>query len=112
MGGHPFPEISCNICSNPVDLTVDLSADERGSCVHENCYVNRLIAARNRAAVENLFDALSVEAGTRYCSGCGSLLSHMSTTFLSQTGKVWEIPLPICEACNARVSFPAAYVDA
>ena len=39
MGGHPVPEIHCAICNNPVDLRVDLSADEHGKAVHENCYV-------------------------------------------------------------------------
>jgi hypothetical protein len=29
MGGHPFQEIPCTICGKPVDLAVDLSADER-----------------------------------------------------------------------------------
>jgi hypothetical protein len=39
MGGHPFPEISCTLCSKPVDLRVDLSTDENGSAVHEDCFV-------------------------------------------------------------------------
>ena len=38
MGGHPFPEISCTICRQPVDLNVDLIADEHGQAVHERCY--------------------------------------------------------------------------
>jgi len=42
MGGHPVPEIACRICNNPVDLTVDLSADENGKAVHEHCYVLRI----------------------------------------------------------------------
>jgi hypothetical protein len=42
MGGHPFPEIPCKLCSKPVDLKVDLSADENGKSVHEDCYVKHL----------------------------------------------------------------------
>jgi hypothetical protein len=42
MGGHPFSEISCIICSKLLDLTVDLSADENGKAVHEACYVGRI----------------------------------------------------------------------
>jgi hypothetical protein len=30
MGSRPFPEISCALCSKPVDLLIDLSADENG----------------------------------------------------------------------------------
>jgi hypothetical protein len=47
MGGHPFLEISCKICAKPVDLNVDLFADENGKAVHEECYVNH-IAKRKR----------------------------------------------------------------
>jgi hypothetical protein len=42
MGGHPLPEIPCTICTKPLDLTVDLYADENGKAVHENCYVQRI----------------------------------------------------------------------
>jgi hypothetical protein len=46
MASHPFPEISCKICAKPVDLSVDLSADENGKAVHEECYVKRIIAPK------------------------------------------------------------------
>jgi hypothetical protein len=42
VGGHPFTVLHCAICSEPVDLTVDLSADEDGKAVHEDCYVRRI----------------------------------------------------------------------
>jgi len=42
MGGHPFPEIPCKLCAKAVDLTVDLSADENGKAVHEDCYVEHI----------------------------------------------------------------------
>jgi hypothetical protein len=38
MGSRPFPEISCAFCSKLVDLLIDLSADENGKAVHEECY--------------------------------------------------------------------------
>jgi hypothetical protein len=51
MGGHSFPEIPCTICAMPVDLTVDLSADENGKAVHEDCYVKHVASSRrNRPA--------------------------------------------------------------
>jgi hypothetical protein len=30
MGGHPVPEIRCQLCSKPIDLNTDLSDDENG----------------------------------------------------------------------------------
>jgi hypothetical protein len=41
MKSHSFPEIPCLICSKPVDLTTDLSADENGKAVHTECYIKR-----------------------------------------------------------------------
>lgn len=42
MGGHLVPEISCKLCNMPVDLSVDLSADENGKAVHEDCYAQHI----------------------------------------------------------------------
>jgi hypothetical protein len=42
MGGHPSTEIPCNICSKPVDLTLDVYADADGKAVHEECYVKHI----------------------------------------------------------------------
>jgi hypothetical protein len=47
MGGHPFPDITCKLCSKPVDLSVDLSADENGKAVHEECYVKHITSSRS-----------------------------------------------------------------
>jgi len=38
--GRPFQEVSCVLCSTPIDLSADLCADENGKAVHDNCYVN------------------------------------------------------------------------
>jgi len=51
MGGHPFSVFHCVICVDAVDLTVDLSADEKGQAIHEDCYVKRITGCRgNRFA--------------------------------------------------------------
>jgi hypothetical protein len=47
MGGHPFSEIPCKICAKPVDLAVDLFADENGKAVHEDCYVKRITSVQS-----------------------------------------------------------------
>jgi hypothetical protein len=38
------------LCSNPVDLTIDLVADESGKVVHEQCYFDRLIGKTDTAS--------------------------------------------------------------
>ena len=48
MGGHPFPDIPCELCSKPVDLSADLSADENGRAVHEECYVKHITSSRSK----------------------------------------------------------------
>jgi hypothetical protein len=45
MGGHPFPEIPCALCDEPVNLSTDLQADENGKSVHEECYVKRIASS-------------------------------------------------------------------
>jgi hypothetical protein len=42
MKSRLSPEIPCVICSKPVNLSVDLSADEHGKAVHTECYVKRI----------------------------------------------------------------------
>jgi hypothetical protein len=47
MGGHPFREIPCMLCSKPVNLTSDLSTDENGQAVHEECYAKWITSSSN-----------------------------------------------------------------
>jgi hypothetical protein len=47
MRNHSFPEISCIICSEPLDLSLDLSADEYGKAVHTECYVKHIHIIRS-----------------------------------------------------------------
>jgi hypothetical protein len=56
MVGHPFPETPCIVCAKAVDLSVDLSADENGKAVHEECYVKRIIPAQKRDCVGTMND--------------------------------------------------------
>jgi hypothetical protein len=42
------PQISCALCSKPVDLQADLCADENGKSVHGDCYFKHV--ARNSPA--------------------------------------------------------------
>ena len=56
MGGHPFPPISCEICSAQVDLSVDLSADENGKAVHEHCYIKRVTTLHSLPTVATMTD--------------------------------------------------------
>jgi hypothetical protein len=45
MGISRFPEIPCKLCNSPVDLRVDLCADENGKAVHEECYVKKITSS-------------------------------------------------------------------
>jgi hypothetical protein len=56
MGGHPSTGIPCKICSKPVDLTVDLYADETGKAVHEECYVKHVASSRNNTPAAMMAD--------------------------------------------------------
>jgi len=101
MGGLSIPEISCIICSEPMDISVDLSADENGKAVHEECYVSRLLRACRTAAIEELFNTLkTMQPPNLNCPQCGLALSRMPATFFLANGKAWEIPLPVCTYCN------------
>jgi len=56
VGGHPFREIPCKICARPVDLTVDLHADEHGKAVHEDCYVKHIASSPNNPVAAIIAD--------------------------------------------------------
>jgi hypothetical protein len=44
MNSRPFYDLPCAICSQPVNLQMDMSADENGKAVHSECYVKRITA--------------------------------------------------------------------
>jgi hypothetical protein len=46
---HPPPEIPCELCSEPINLITDLSADENGKAVHAKCYSERLSSAQGNS---------------------------------------------------------------
>jgi hypothetical protein len=56
MGGPSFPEMSCKICCKPVDLSVDLYADENGKAVHEECYINQISQLPKRPSIATMTD--------------------------------------------------------
>ena len=56
MGGHSPSEIPCTICSEPLDLRVDLSADENGKAVHEDCYVKHVTSSRSNPLTTMMAD--------------------------------------------------------
>ena len=56
MKSRPFPEIPCVICSKPVDLSADLSADENGKAVHTECYVNRIATPQGGPSIAMMAD--------------------------------------------------------
>jgi hypothetical protein len=49
---------------------------------------------------EKVFDTLSELAPLVHCPECGSNLLHMNTTFFSERGKTWTLPLPVCPCCD------------
>jgi hypothetical protein len=49
MDSRPIQEIRCQLCSKPVCLETDLSADENGKAVHTGCYVKRLTGAHDNS---------------------------------------------------------------
>jgi hypothetical protein len=56
MGGHPFSEIPCAICNKAVNLSADLTANENGKAVHEECYLKHITGFRS-----NIPAAVSIE---------------------------------------------------
>jgi hypothetical protein len=55
MGGS-FPEITCAICAELLNLRIDLCADENGKAVHEECYVKRITTPCSRPPVASMSD--------------------------------------------------------
>jgi hypothetical protein len=47
------PEFLCLVCDEPIDLTIDLNADENGQAVHGCCYIDRLKAKADTGTSRN-----------------------------------------------------------
>jgi hypothetical protein len=102
----------CVLCADPVDLSIDLCADENGEPVHEICYVNRLTRARFiQSSVERLLDTLSAQPVALYCVKCNTPLLYVGATFFLENGNSRTIPLPVCKNCN-RQQHPTMYTGA
>lgn len=50
--------------------------------------------------VDELFDALSTLPPLICCQKCGTKLLHANAIFVSTSGKVWTLPLPVCTNCE------------
>ena len=125
MGSRPSPEISCILCSKPVDLRTDLCADENGKAIHEDCYVARVTSNRSDPKLREgeegklwegeeglqMSDSLPSQAFIEFVNSattpwaaisrpaCGTALKYRDCTFFYE-GQTWEIPLPICVRCH------------
>jgi hypothetical protein len=51
MGGRPISEITCTMFVKPVKLQIDLTADENGKAVHEDCYIKQITRNNPPAAM-------------------------------------------------------------
>ena len=40
--------ILCHICGQPVELTFDTAANEKGQTVHESCYVEKFATPKDK----------------------------------------------------------------
>jgi len=109
MGNRTSLEISCILCSKPVDLRTDLCADENGKATHEDCYVahvtsNRGDKAKGRPrrisderqspsqAFIEFVNSASTHWATNSCPACGTGLKYRDCTFFYE-GQTWGNPL-------------------
>jgi hypothetical protein len=53
-------------------------------------------------SVEEIFDTLAALPPLLRCKECGSELLHLDTTFFSEQGKAWTLPLPVCPNCDGK----------
>jgi hypothetical protein len=52
------------------------------------------------SSMQVLFDTLSAMPPLENCPECGSIMSHLDATFLSQNGKTWNVPLRAWPKCD------------
>jgi hypothetical protein len=43
MAGNGDFQVTCRICNKPLNLGIDMAADEDGKAVHETCYARRIM---------------------------------------------------------------------
>jgi hypothetical protein len=60
MSGYSLPAILCTICAKPLNLVVDLCADENGKAVHEECYLKRITTPRSRPPDTSMSDEVQI----------------------------------------------------
>jgi hypothetical protein len=93
--GRPFPTISCVLCGKPVDLSVDLSADENGKAVHDRCYINRMVRPKPAGIWKSL--RLRLQQSRPALRGSARLIVRFRT--VKKSNRVSE---PYCEAQQGR----------
>jgi hypothetical protein len=57
--------LNCALCSQPVNLTIDLVCDETGKAVHEQCYVDRITGGKDTALPPPAFEKYVAHEGLR-----------------------------------------------
>jgi hypothetical protein len=63
---------------------------------------NSKIPIHQPRSAQEIFDALSVLPRQTQCRKCGMELLHIDATFLSETGNVWTLLLPVCPRCDLK----------
>jgi hypothetical protein len=54
--------------------------------------------------IEEVFNRLSTEPPPAQCAKCGSIMTHLDTTFFTTgpMGRIWAVPLPVCPKCDLK----------
>ena len=85
MAGRPHVEMRCVLCNRPVDLQTDLSTNENGKAVHEDCYARSISEGNSSADLDEDADLLvRVKRGAN-----ASLCDRHSASVYSTALRVW-----------------------
>jgi hypothetical protein len=71
--------LNCALCSEPVNLSIDLACDETGKVVHEQCYVDRIKGEKIRLPPP-AFEKYVAPAGLRpeqHAMTCGAVRNDL-----------------------------------
>src|SRR6202050_2207217 len=109
MGSRPHSEIHCILCNRPVDLQADLSTNENGMAVHEDCYARSIsvgnssgdrvkdfdlltrVGLGDEGAMASLYDRhsnLVYAVALRVCRDSAAAAEVLQDTFL----QIWRAP--------------------
>lgn len=65
VNGYCMSTLNCALCSQPVNLTIDLACDETGKAVHEQCYVDRITGGKDTVLPPPAFLKFVAPSGLR-----------------------------------------------